>query len=254
MNEEENVETIPQNEQELETQEVEAQEAETQEIPETPQAFRVKHLHEEKEISYDEAPTYIQKGLDYDRVKSKYEESKPVLSFIERLAKQNDMSVDEYVKAVEEHERQQEIEELQSQRNLDPELAEELYLLRQERANKAKLEEQQKQQEQKQKEYLDFLDEFKDVEPDKIPQEVFDIKVKNGISLTDAYIRYQYKNMLNKETIDKVNQENAATSTGSLTGNGANNVDTLTMEKVATMSERELSKRWPEVKKLYGMK
>ena len=46
------------------------------------QSFKVKYLHEEKEVPYEEAPTYIQKGMDYDRVRSKYEESKPVLTFV----------------------------------------------------------------------------------------------------------------------------------------------------------------------------
>ena len=183
-------------------------------------SFKVKHLHEEKEIPYEEAPTYIQKGLDYDRVKQKYEDSKPVIGFVEKLAQQNGMSVQDYLKAVDEYQRQQEIETLAQQRSLDPELAEELYLLRQERQERLTQKQQQEQQTKQQQEYLDFFDEFPTVKPEEIPDEVWRIKAERGISITDAYYRYENKLIKNKTAIEETNKKNAESSTGSITGNG----------------------------------
>lgn len=197
------------------TQETENQQQEQK------QSFKVKHLHEEKEISFDEAPTYIQKGMDYDRIKTKFEESKPVLSFVENLAKQNGMTVPEYLQAVEEYEKQQQIEALAQQRSLDPELAEELYLSRQERQQREIERQQQAQQQQEQKEYVDFINQFPEIKPESIPSEVWTLKAQHGLSITDAYIRHEYNAMKAKLKAQEVNEKNAESATGSLTGNGS---------------------------------
>lgn len=207
----------------------------------TPQSFKVKHLHEEKEIGFEEAPTYIQKGLDYDRVKNKYEESKPVVSFVERLAQQNGLTVPEYLKAVEEYERQQEIESLKEQTNLNPELAEELYLLRQERQQRSVQQQQQEVQAKQQQEYIEFLSQFPDITPESIPQEVWDLKANKGLTITDAYIRHEYNKLRGKLNAQETNQKNADVSTGSLTGNGGTKSDFIDSN---TFEQNKDDRRW----------
>lgn len=217
-------EPIQQSTQQQENTAPTTQQSTQQETQQTPQSFKVKHLHEEKEVSYDEAPTYIQKGMDYDRVKGKYEESKPVLDFVERIAKQNGMDVQTYLRAVEDYERQQEIENMSQQNNLSPELAEELYLLRQERQQKEVMSRQQQHEESQRKEYIDFISQFPDIKPEEIPSDVWEIKANNPhLSITDAYIRHEYKSLRNKEVAQKTNHVNADTSTGSVTGQGSPN-------------------------------
>lgn len=184
------------------------------------QKFKVKYLHEEREVPYDEAPTYIQKGMDYDRVREKYEESKPVVGFVEKLAQQNGMTVPEYLRAVDEYQRQQEIQDLQQRTNLDSELAEELYYSRQERHEREQRRQQEAQEKQQQQEYIEFLTEFKGVSAEDIPQEVWRLKAEKGISITDAYTRYQYGQIKGQQTAQEANAKNAQSSTGSLTGNG----------------------------------
>lgn len=205
-------------------------------------SFKVKHLHEEKEIPFDEAPTYIQKGLDYDRVKTKYEESKPVLGFVERLAQQNGMTVPEYLKAVEEYERQQEIENLSQNNGLSEELAEELYLSRQERKQRESERQQQENQQRQQQEYIDFLNQFPQVKAEEIPKEVWETKASNpNISLTDAYIRHEYSKLQQKIKAQEVNAENANTSTGSVTGNGTSTGDYISFD---TFQKNKTDRNW----------
>lgn len=220
------------------------------------QVFKVKHLHEEKSISYDEAPTYIQKGLDYDRVKGKYEESKPLVGFVEKLASQNGMSVPDYLKAVEEYEKQQEIETIASQKNLDPELAEELYLSRQERKQRQEQETQRQQADREKQEYLDFLNEFPEIsKPEDVPQEVWEIKKNNpNLTITDAYIRHERGQLKAKLSAQETNKANAESSTGSVTGNGTSAPVELSDEAIEKMTPQQRISMWGEIKKFYNMK
>lgn len=205
------------------------------------QAFKVKYLHEEKEIPYEEAPTYIQKGMDYDRVRAKYEESKPVLSFVESLAQQNGMSVPDYLKAVEDYQRQQEIEALASQRSLDPELAEELYLLRQERQQREVQKQQQEVQERQNKEYVDFLNAYPDLKPEEIPTDVWRIKAEEGLPLKAAYKIYKAEQLESQLNTKQANQKNAEASTGSLTGNGSSSQNYISFD---TFQKNKNDRNW----------
>jgi hypothetical protein len=192
---------------------------------EAPRTVKVKHLHEEKEIDpfTDEGKSYLQMGMDYSRVKSKYEESKPVIGFVEKLAQQNNMTVPEYLKAVEEYERQQEIETITQNNGLAPELAEELYLSRQERKERESQKQKEAEENNRKQEFLSFVQEFPTVNVEAIPADVWDMKFNLGISLTDAYIRHDYNNLKKQQQIQQANAENAQITTGSLTGNGSTN-------------------------------
>jgi hypothetical protein len=196
---------------------------EVQETTPDRELVKVKHLHEEKEVDpyTDEGKAYIQKGLDYDRVKTKYESSKSTLDFVESLAKQQGMAVDDYIKAVNESQRQQEIESLAIANGLNDEMAEELYLLRQERKDRATKEQEYQAKERENQEYMQFFNEFPNISAEQIPNEVFELRAKNpSMSLTDAYIRHEYNAMKNKDKAAEVNANNAEGSTGSVTGNG----------------------------------
>lgn len=80
-----------------------------------------------------------------------------------------------------------------------------------------------------------------------------DLKGDLDIALT-ILMRQKFPDYLNQIEAHKTNQQNAESSTGSLTGNGNSKDTTLTDEMVSEMSPSELAKRWPEVKKLYKMK
>ena len=206
------------------------------------QYFKVKHLHEEKEIPYDEAPTYIQKGLDYDRVKSKYEASKGTLDFVENLARREGMGVDEYIQAVNEYNERQQVEEIASKHGMPPELAEELYLLRKERKEKQAMQAEVEAKEKKQQDYMKFFQEFPDVKPEDIPTEVFDMINKNpSMSLVDAYIRHDYNTLKGKLNTEKVNAKNSQATTGSVTGDTTNKSNYISKE---VFEKNRTDKEW----------
>jgi hypothetical protein len=219
----------------VEEQETQVVEEVTEVQEETParELVKVKHLHEEKEIDpyTDEGKAYIQKGMDYERIKTKYESSKSASDFVESLARQQGMNVDEYMKAVNDHQRQQEIESLATANGLNNEMAEELYLLRQERKQREVRESELQAKERQNQEYMDFFKEFPDVSAEQIPNEVFEFRAKNpNTSLVDAYVRHQYNQMINKNKTQEVNEKNAKTATGSVTGNGEAKTEYITKD------------------------
>ena len=75
------------------------QSAEDGEKPET--AWVIKHNGTELTVKAgDITPELLQKGVDYDRIRSKYDEAKPVMEMFSGLAKANGMSVQDYIRVV----------------------------------------------------------------------------------------------------------------------------------------------------------
>ena len=54
---------------------------------ETSTGHRIKYNGEEKIISYDEAPTWIQKGMNYDKVAERAKEAETFQKNLDRIAK-----------------------------------------------------------------------------------------------------------------------------------------------------------------------
>jgi hypothetical protein len=77
----------------------------------TPEEYdTIKYNHEEVKIPVSERQTYLQKGYNYDAVNTKYEEAKAQNAYLERQAKISGFdNVTDYMKALDEYERNQEI-------------------------------------------------------------------------------------------------------------------------------------------------
>lgn len=229
--------------------------------------LKVKFNKEEKGLSADEAIEYAQKGLNYDHVKGEYEALKGSKSFklIEKMAKKSGMTEDEYVDYVEQQEELMRIQELASKNGIeDNEFAKRFYELEQ-KANK--FDEYQKENEtktqaetRKQAEYNEFFDFYRseygtDVKAEDIPAEVFELTSK-GKTLTDAFVTYQFKQLKKGQAVEKKNEENSKTSTGSISGNGSTQEVVFTTDYIANMTEKEMSKQWnnPAFRKAVGLK
>ena len=66
-----------------------------------PQEWIVKHMNEQRTLTAkDITPELLQKGLDYDRVRSKYDEAKPVMEMFSDLAAKAGMSVSDFAKSI----------------------------------------------------------------------------------------------------------------------------------------------------------
>ena len=145
--------------------EQQAEQTEVESVEAQPQAtIKLNYLGEEKEIDLEEAKTLAQKGMDYDRQKERWETLKPTIDEMKDLAKDfgfvdNDGHGDykAYLQAVKEAKRADEIEQLTQQSALPKELAEELYLSRQERQQREIEKQQIAERQQIEQENLDFF-------------------------------------------------------------------------------------------------
>ena len=84
-----------------------------------------------------------------------------------------------------------------------------------------KREEALEKEESKKKEYQKFLDTFPDVDPDKIPKEVFE-DAENS-SLSEAYMKWKLKDLEGQLSVAKTNEKNAKASVGGVTETGPAN-------------------------------
>lgn len=110
-------EQIESTEQETQTEAVET--VTTQEP--APEGFTVKYNKEDRFVAKDEAPTWIQKGLNYDKVNERAQQLEAQTKYLEKQAKISGYaSVEEYTKALDAYEQQQRIEQEASRMGVDP--------------------------------------------------------------------------------------------------------------------------------------
>lgn len=212
--------------------EADAEDAETEEKTDETDQLILKHLGETKVVSRDEAVTLAQKGLDYDRLKSKSEERYTVLeeriAIFDEIAKQSGFeNVDEladYVMA----------ETIAKRDGMSKEAA-----LKQVQLEKRERQVEQREQKVKSKSKIDsdareFLAKYPKIDFDTIPPEVWD-KVNAGDSLVSAYGEYTAETARQELAAEneklkleleaaKKNSENKQRSTGSATSAGKDSV------------------------------
>ena len=224
MDELENVDTIPQNEEVTEVIESESVDNQsTEEETTVVEPFlSVKYNKEEMALDREKAIEYAQKGLNYDKVHEQYENLKndPRLSFVENQAKKHEMSVEQYLQAVEQEEVQRRIDAIAEKEQMSPELARKKYDIEQRELRQQQKEEAERKKEEDQKQYLEFLDEYPEIKYDTIPQEVWDM-VNAGKHLVDAYARHELQQLKKGIKIAEQNKKNAKVSTGSTKSDGA---------------------------------
>ena len=201
--------------------------------------FTLKHLDEVKNVSRDEVVALAQKGMDYDRIRQKYDETnaehkalsafcanpKDTLALLSELALEQghpniDAFVDEARAAV-----------LAEKQGLDPALARGQIAL--ERREKALTEKETKllmqdgaaaaeagAKEKQARDFAEFIGEYPELKPDSVPKEVWAIYGQGGRSLVQAYEKHENKLLKVQLAADKKNAENKQRSTGSATTAG----------------------------------
>lgn len=212
----------------IETEEEEQIQQEEQQLTPEQLRFKVKYNHEEQELGYDDAIPLIQKGMNYDKVQEQLREleSDPRLSFVEELAREQNMDVNEFLEAVRESREQQQLDQL-VQQNIPEEYAREMLENRKFREQQKAEQQQKAQEEQKNAEFGDFFETFKqandrDFDPskDQIPQEVWDAHAQ-GTPLKFAYMEHHNKELKMQLKTLKQNETNARRApVGSLTSFG----------------------------------
>lgn len=181
---------------------------------------------EEKELTAEEVEPLIESGTRWDAFQESYEKLQFLASFVQK-------DVTAFIDALMESSEKTQIELLKSQCGDNEEVAKKLYEYqkaerlksladskeseRQQKQEKAKGKQEQTQ-ERLAKEYIELSGEF----PGKfssfkdVPKSVVEISVKKGISLYDAYLRFERSEAQKSEAAKSKQAEAAKQSSGSM--------------------------------------
>lgn len=220
----------------------EAQQQEQQSQPdrqqEAPRTWKLRHLDQEKEVNEQELTSLAQKGLDYDRIREKYDETKPLMDLFSQFANKAGMSTKEYVAFLrQEAKKAQGMNEAEAKRAVDLE-DREAAVAAKEAADAEKAQEQQAAEagkadaeRRRQADILEFQKTFPEAakDPKNIPPEVWE-SVRNGNSLTVSFALWQVKQSKaeaeqarQNAAAAQQNERNASRSTGSMKSAGEEN-------------------------------
>ena len=209
--------------QEAETETAEEEPADQQEEPHT---IPVNYMGEARRVTEQEAVPLIQMGMDYGRVRQKYDEAKPVMDLMTQLAQENGCTVPEFTQRLREarHQQNEGMSQEEARRAVQMEDREAYIRQREEEAAR-----QQSAEARKNRDLNDFRAQFPEAaaKPESIPQEVWNA-VRNGQTLTSAYGRWaleqsraEVAQLKEQQRSDKANQENRQRTTGSMGSTGS---------------------------------
>lgn len=198
---------------------------------------KIKYNKEEVNVeSIEDLITGYQKGLNYDKKLQELEnlQNSKLEKYAKTKADELGITVDEYMDRVEAYEKEQ--QKAQDEARLEefinngvPEdIAKEVIatgelrrqLQKEQNELKAQKEAERKEKEKNQ-EYEKFLSDFPDVNPEDIPKEVFE-DAENS-TLSDAYMKWQIKELKKQLSVEKTNKENSEANVGGVTETGPTN-------------------------------
>lgn len=206
-----------------------AQQAEQADVPKT---WTLRHLDDQRVVGEQEMVALAQKGLDYDRIREKYDEAKPVMELFGRFARQNNMTIQDYTA----HLRTQAMKasgmsEAEAKRAVELEdreaavAAKEAAEAEKQAASQRKADADARRNADIKEFQMAFPEAAKD--PKSIPQEVW-ADVRKGMSLVTAYSKYQVAQANAKAeeaqrtaAAAQQNRKNAERSAGSMKSAGA---------------------------------
>ena len=205
--------------------------AETEIEPEKAEAetdqFELKHLDETRTVSREEVITLAQKGMDYDRIRTKYDELKAGEAqrsaheaFLKELADSAGQSVEDMIDTA--RARMLANKATAEGKTLSEEDA--LEQIKQEKAKQAPAEKPESTEEkstekdrdaERQQSFLRFSREFPEVKAEEIPAEVWKDFAEGKGDLADLFARQENKRLKAELAAMKQNEENRKKSTGS---------------------------------------
>lgn len=189
--------------------------------------FELKHLDEVKTVGREEVIVLAQKGMDYDRIKAKLEtregKEAEAFSFLENLAKEQNMSVDDFMDSTKASLRAKKdgvdyataLQTVKMERR-EAALEKREKELQSKQAEKAKEDEADRRRQQ---DIAEFRKAYPDVDGKSIPKEVW-ADVAKGMSLLNAYAKFDNARIREALEAEKRNAENARRATGSKADTG----------------------------------
>lgn len=201
--------------------------------PEEP-SWKIRHMDEEKVMkAADITPELLQRGLDYDRVRRKYEEAKPVIEMMRGFARNANMELTDYIRHIRTEAKKAEgLTDAEAKRHLELEDREAAVTAKEAEA-KATADAKEAQKARIQADLADFAKAFPEEhekakrDPNAIPPEVWNEVNSGKYSLTAAFARYMVSKANTAAAAAEknaaaatLNQKNAARSTGSMQTSG----------------------------------
>lgn len=183
--------------------------------------FQLRHFDEEISVDEKKVVELAQKGMDYDRIRGKYDRMsaetgryRELESFVAELAKENGLAVEEFMDRT----RAQKLidSELSHGRTMDEDTA--LSIVREDRAERAEKSEKLRARE---KMYSEFLEKYPDADIGKLPRELIRKGVERG-DLSAVYSEYLMEELKKENEALRREAHNRSRSTGSRSsaGNG----------------------------------
>ena len=205
------------------------QQTEAETVDARPQTWELRHMGEVRQANEAEMVALAQKGMDYDRIRSQYDEFKPVMEMVNRFANQQGLNTKDYISMLRAQAKQAEgLSEADARRSVELEDREAVVAAAEaeRQAQRAEAEAASRRQADIQEFQQTFPEAAKD--PNSIPPQVW-ADVRNGSSLVAAYARFN-NGRLEQEIADakretasvQQNQRNAERSTGSMRSAGDN--------------------------------
>jgi len=204
--------------------------------PALPSSWEITYMGQKETVTAEQiTPELLQKARDYDRVRSAYDETRPMMDLFSAFANKAGMNTKDYIAHLRAQAKQSEgMNEAEARRAVELEdreaaiaVKEEAEAQRRQAAEQANAA-QKSAEARREADIAEFKRTFPDAakDPKAIPPQVWD-EVRNGSSLVAAYGRYALDQERaarlaaeGKATVEAKNQNNAARSTGSMQSAG----------------------------------
>lgn len=176
--------------------------------------YTVKYNGEEKSLTLDELKTNAQKGLNYDRIKEKFDrlKSSPAIKALGAMAKENNMGVEEYAqKIIEMGDKKREEEFVR----MGVSESEAKKIVRLEALERERLFEKEAN-----RPFDDFVSQYPEVDPKDIDRSVWEEFAETN-NLVAAYAKFENRELKNKLKMMEQNSLNKERSIGSAKSNSA---------------------------------
>lgn len=198
----------------------------TQEQPKAPETLRIKYMNEERDIPMSEAVQLAQKGMDYDRIRGKWDDAKETISFIDEQARMAGMDRKAFIDYLRtETKKSQGMSEADARRaveleNRESAVAERENAMKQHEAEvQAQNDAAQAAREARDADFRRFAEKFPDVDAKTIGADVW-ARVAKGESLVEIWQEKEINRLKTEQAAAAQNAKNAGRSTGSMASSG----------------------------------
>ena len=191
--------------------------------------LQIEYMHQKREISREEAVQLAQKGMDYDRIREKWDDAKETVAFIDEQAKAAGMDRKAFINYLRtEAKKSQGMSEEEAQRAVELENREAAVQLREaEEQQRAADEQAQKnavdaEKERRDADFRRFAAKYPDLKVESITEAIPDVweRVGKGESLVEIWQEHEINRLKTEQAAEEQNAKNAGRSTGSMASSG----------------------------------